>query len=103
MLTQTRIREALPFTKPVTAVTEADLKEWLIDWDRSLKTKANYHGLIHGVFGYAVKRGYLTANPAIGTAPRQSRVKQSRLEARFLTETELADAVLDLPAATATC
>jgi hypothetical protein len=40
----------------VIAITEADLKEWLIDWDRSLKTKANYHGLIHGVFANAVKR-----------------------------------------------
>src|SRR5215217_557488 len=59
----------------------------------SLKTKANYHGLIHGVLAYAVKRGYLAANPAIGTAPKQSRVKQSRPELRFLTEWELGTAV----------
>ena len=65
----------------------------LIEWDRSLKTKANYHGLIYGVFAYAVKRGYLAANPAIGTAPKQSRVKQSRPELRFLTERELETAV----------
>jgi integrase len=63
-----------------------------------LKTKANYHGLIYGVFAYAVKRGYLAANPAIGTAPKQSRVKQSRVkqsrpELRFLTECELEIAV----------
>ena len=70
VLGSTRVRGSLLFTKPVTAITEADLKDWLIDWDRSLKTKANYHGLIHGVFAYAVKRGYLTANPAVGTAPR---------------------------------
>ena len=89
VLGETRVRGSLLFTKPVTAITEADLKEWLIDWDRSLKTKANYHGLIHGVFAYAVKRGYLAANPAIGTAPKQSRVKQSRPELRFLTEREL--------------
>jgi len=57
-------------------------------WDRSLKTKANYHGLIHGVFAYAVKRGYLVANPAIGTAPKRSRVNQSRPELRSLTERE---------------
>lgn len=63
-------RGSLLFTKPVTAVT------------------ANYHGLIHGVFAYAVKRGYLAANSAIGTAPKQSRVKQSRPELRFLTERE---------------
>ena len=64
VLAATWVRGSLPFAKPVTAITEADLKEWLIDWDRSLKTKANYHGLIHGVFAYAVKRGYLAVNPA---------------------------------------
>ncbi len=89
MLAGTRVRGSLIFTKPVTAITRSDLKDWLIDWDRSLKTKANYHGLIHGVFAYAVKRGYLATNPAIGTAPKQSRVKQSRPELRFLTEREL--------------
>ena len=30
-----------PFDQPVTSVHEADVKAWLIDWDRSLKTKAN--------------------------------------------------------------
>ena len=93
VLGETRVRGSLLFTKPVTAITEADLKEWLIDWDRSLKTKANYHGLMHGVFAYAVKRGYLAANPAVGTAPKQSRVKQSRPELRFLTEREMETAV----------
>ena len=44
----------------------------------------------YGVFAYAVKRGWLAANPATGTAPKQSRVKQSRPELRFLTELELA-------------
>jgi integrase len=93
VLGETRVRGSLLFTGPVTSITEADLKEWLIDWDRSLKTKANYHGLIHGVFAYAVKRGYLTANPAVGTAPKQSRVKQSRPELRFLNEREVQTAV----------
>jgi integrase len=32
-------------------------------------------------------------NPAIGTAPKQSRVKQSRPELRFLTEREFETAV----------
>ncbi len=93
VLAGTRVRGSLVFTKPVTALTEADLKEWLIDWDRSLKTKANYHGLIHGVFTYAVKRGYLSTNPAVGTAPKQSRVKQSRPELRFLSERDVDRAV----------
>lgn len=93
VLSLTRVRGALLFTKPVTAISEADLKDWLIEWDRSLKTKANYHGLVHGVFAHSVKRGYLSANPAIETAPKQSRVKQSRPELRFLTEKELGRAV----------
>jgi integrase len=93
VLARTPVRGSLVFAGPVTAIGEAQLKTWLIEWDRSLKTKANYHGLIYGVFAYAVKRGYLAANPAIGTAPKQSRVKQSRPELRFLTERELETAV----------
>jgi hypothetical protein len=38
VLASTRVRGSLIFTKPVTVLTEADLKDWLIDWDRSLKT-----------------------------------------------------------------
>jgi integrase len=93
VLAATPVRGALVFGSPITAIGDAQLKSWLVEWDRSLKTKANYHGLIHGVFAYAVKRGYLAVNPAIGTAPKQSRVKQSRPELRFLTERELETAV----------
>lgn len=93
VLARTRVRGSLIFVRPVVGIHESDIKDWLIEWDRSLKTKANYHGLVHGVFAYAVKRGYLAANPAVGTAPKQSRVRQSRPELRFLTEAELATAV----------
>ena len=93
VLAGTPVRGSLVFAGPVIAIGEAQLKTWLIEWDRSSKTKANYHGLIYGVFAYAVKCGYLAANPAIGTAPKQSRVKQSRPELRFLTERELETAV----------
>ncbi|MBM0124531.1 tyrosine-type recombinase/integrase [Pimelobacter simplex] len=88
VLATTKVRGTLVFTKPVTALTEDDLKAWLIEWDRSLKTKANYHGLVHGVLAYALKKGWLVANPAIGTAPKRSRVRQSRPELRFLSEKE---------------
>ena len=64
------MRGSLTFTKAGHRDRRARPEEWLIDWDRSLKTKTNYHGLIHGVFAYAVKRGYLTANPAIGSQRR---------------------------------
>ncbi len=74
-------------------ISESDIKNWLITWDRSLKTKANYHGLMHGVFAYAVKQGYL-ARTQRWALPRSSlAVKQSRPELRFLTEAEAATAV----------
>ena len=46
MLAGTPVRGELVFAGAVSAIGEAHLKAWLIEWDRSLKTKANYHGLI---------------------------------------------------------
>lgn len=82
-----------PFGQPVTRVHEADVKAWLIGWDRSLKTKANYHGLLFGIFNYTVEQGFLTVNPCARTAPKRSRIRQSQADLRFLTEAELATAV----------
>lgn len=81
-----------PFDRTVAQVKEADVKAWLIGWNRSLKTKANYHGLLYGVFGYAVEQGYLAANPCARTAPKRSRIRQSQADLRFLTEAEFATA-----------
>jgi integrase len=53
-----------------------------------LKTKANYHGLFFGVFGYALERGLATQNPLLRTAPKRSKIKQSQSDLRFLTEKE---------------
>ena len=44
VLGETQVRDSLLFTKPVTSITEADLKDWLIGWDRSRKTKATIPG-----------------------------------------------------------
>lgn len=79
-----------PFDRTVAQVREADIKAWLIGWDRSLKTKANYHGLLYGVFNYAVEQGHLAANPCARTAPKRSRIRQSQADLRFLTEAEFA-------------
>jgi hypothetical protein len=38
-----------PFDTRIDQVSEDDVKAWLIGWPRSLKTKANYHGLLFGV------------------------------------------------------
>ena len=92
VLARTPVRGSMVFAGPVTAIGEAQLKTWLIEWDRSIKTKANYHGLIYGVFAYAVKR-----LPGCESGNRDGaetiEVKQSRPELRFLTERELETAV----------
>lgn len=83
------VRGTRIFGRAVDTIAERDIKAWLIDWDRSLKTKANYHGLLFGVFTYAAEQGHLTVNPCARTAPKRSRVRQSQAELRFLTEKEL--------------
>lgn len=90
VLARTEIRGTLTFTRPINAIRKHDIKAWLIDWDRSLKTKANYHGLVYGVFGYALEQGHISVNPCARTAPKRSRVRQAQAELRFLTEEEFA-------------
>ncbi|KAB7744502.1 tyrosine-type recombinase/integrase [Nostocoides sp. F2B08] len=92
-LAEVEVRGERIFERAIDAITERDIKAWLIDWDRALKTKANYHGLLFGVFTYAVEEGYLSTNPCARTAPKRSRVRQSQAELRFLTEDELSTAV----------
>jgi integrase len=77
-----------PFDAPINSITEADIKIWLINWDRSLKTKANYHGLLSGVFSYALEQGQASVHPLLRTAPKRSKIKQGQGDLRFLTETE---------------
>lgn len=77
-----------PFDASIATVTEDDVKAWLIGWDRSLKTKANYHGLLYGVFNYALERGEVTKSPLLRTAPKRSKIRQSQADLRFLGERE---------------
>ena len=44
----------LPFGRNVENVTPEDVRLWLSRWERALKTKANFHGLLFGVFAWAV-------------------------------------------------
>jgi hypothetical protein len=77
-----------PFDTRIDKVTEDDVKAWLISWPRSLKTKANYHGLLFGVFTYALERGEIGKHPLTRTAPKRSKIKQSQADLRFLREPE---------------
>jgi integrase len=79
-----------PFDALISEVTEGDVKAWLIDWKRAPKTKANYHGLLYGVFNYALERGEIDKNPLLRTAPKRSKIRQSQADLRFLTEREFA-------------
>jgi integrase len=92
VLSRIEIRGELIFGKPVNLISERDIKAWLIDWDRAMKTKANYHGLLYGVFAYALEQKHIATNPCTRTAPKRSRVRQAQAELRFLTETEFAAA-----------
>lgn len=93
LLVDIEVRGVRIFGRTIDAIAERDIKAWLIDWDRSLKTKANYHGLLFGVFNYAAEQEHATVNPCARTAPKRSRVRQSQAELRFLTEEELRTAV----------
>jgi integrase len=79
-----------PFGRLIGEITEDDVKAWLIGWDRSMKTKANYHGLMTGVFNYAMERGLVSLIPTLRTAPKKGQIKQSQADLRFLTEKEFA-------------
>ncbi|MFO6453364.1 MULTISPECIES: tyrosine-type recombinase/integrase [unclassified Aeromicrobium] len=88
VLARTEVRGARIFHRRIDAITEKDIKAWLIDWDRSIKTKANYHGLLFGIFTYAKEEGQVDENPCARTAPKRSRIRQSQADLRFLTEDE---------------
>src|SRR5664279_1386916 len=79
----------LPFGRNVQDVTPEDVRLWLSRWDRGLKTKANYHGLLFGVFAWAVEEhALITVNPCAKTAPSRPTIKAEQPERTWLTEAE---------------
>jgi integrase len=78
-----------PFQMKINEVTHDHLVAWRRQSEWSLKTQKNYHGLIAGVFAYAMAEGWITDNPSShGTAPTNRKVKEQQGEKRYLTETE---------------
>ena len=70
-------------------VTPKDVRLWLSRWDRGLKTKANYHGLLFAVFAWAVEEhAFITVNPCAKTAPSRPTIKAEQPERTWLTEAE---------------
>ena len=79
----------LPFGRNVEDVTPEDVRLWLSRWDRGLKTKANYHGLLFGVFAWAVEEhALITVNPCAKTAPSRPTIKAEQPERTWLTEAD---------------
>ena len=79
----------LPFGRNVEDVTPEDVRLWLSRWDRGLKTKANYHGLLFGVFAWAVEEhALIPVNPCAKTAPSRPTIKAEQPERTWLTEAE---------------
>jgi integrase len=77
-----------PFAGYIADVTEDDIKLWLIQFDRALKTKSNYHGFLHGVFTYAIEKHLTAVHPLARTGVSRSKIKASQGDLRFLREAE---------------
>jgi len=78
-----------PCFETIEDTTEADVKRWLIHWPRAIKTKANYHGLLYGVFQHAVEAGLIPINPCAKTAPTRKAIRAEAPDHVYLTEPEL--------------
>jgi hypothetical protein len=79
-----------PFGRNVEDVTPEDVRLWLSRWDRALKTKANYHGLLYSVLQWATEDQHkiITVNPCARTAPSRKDIRAEQSEKTFLTEDE---------------
>ncbi len=78
----------VPCFDTIEDTAEADVKRWLIHWRRAIKTKANYHGLLFGVFQHAVEAGLIRVNPCARTAPTRKAIRAEAPEHCYLTEPE---------------
>lgn len=85
-----QVRVLAGFFPVVEDVTEADVKTWLIGWSRSIKTKANYHGLLWGIFQHAMRSRLVSVNPAADTAPSRKAIRAVAPEHVYLTECDYA-------------
>ena len=52
--------------KPIASVTKDDIEEFIVvclDNDQSIKSTRNYLGFLHSVFDFALRKGWVVANP----------------------------------------
>ncbi len=90
-----RVRVA-PFfgEKPIANISKEDIEEFIVvcfDNDQSIKSTRNYLGFLHSVFDFALRKGWVVANPC--KAVEKPEAVDGDQDIRFLDQTEL-DALL---------
>jgi integrase len=80
--------------KPIANVTKEDVEEFIaacLDNDQAIKSTRNYLGFLHSVFDFALRKGWVAANPC--KAVEKPEFANDDQDIRFLDQTEL-DALL---------
>ncbi|MFT4082845.1 MAG: site-specific integrase [Nocardioides sp.] len=97
VLARTKVGGGYLFARPITQISSADLEAWLAGWDRSVKTKEEYFGLVREVFAYAAKHQHVEVDPTAELTLNASRVRRaaagSPTKMRVLTRGEMARAI----------
>jgi integrase len=81
-------------SRPLMKITKEDVEGFVaacINGGQSVKSTINYLGLLHGIFDFAIRRGWATANPVKLVEKPKNRDEDPDI--RFLDQTEL-DALL---------
>jgi integrase len=84
--------------KQIGSITKEDIEEFIatcLDNDQSIKSTRNYLGFLHSVFDFALRTGWVVANPC--KAVEKPEVADEDQDIRFLDQTEL-DALLSATA-----
>ena len=80
--------------QPIADITKADVEEfvaWCLDNEQSIKSTRNYLGLLHGIFDFALRMGWVIENPC--KTVDKPEIPEEDQDIRFLDQTEL-DALL---------
>jgi integrase len=80
--------------KPIANITKEDIEEFIVvcfDNDQSIKSTRNYLGFLHSVFDFALRKGWVVANPC--KAVEKPETVDEDQDIRFLDRSEL-DALL---------
>ena len=80
--------------RPIADITKEEIEEFValcLDNDQSIKSTRNYLGFLHGIFDFALRKGWVVANPC--KAVEKPEIADEDQDIRFLEQGEL-DALL---------